>query len=493
MATFKDACFHYRRITKLNRELLRIGANSVWTGVSSNKIKGWCIECCQLTELTFCHGCSLAHVCQWCIQNKRCFLDNEPHLLKLRTFESPITREKLQCIIDLYNLLFPVSPGVISKFKKIVKQRKCRNEFDKSWYNQLLLPITLNAAAFKFQSREIYVFGFYEGSSPCIDLPYRFVNCIDLYDKLLLDQINFERMSSLPDNLQSIYASKYFKLSRLPSMKLKQIYYSDFSKQNLINKYKTKSRIVLRNLTEFNWDSQTDLHHDLINNKDKILAALSTSSLKQFETHDLNLGRVKADIFELGHNCKPDYISSNHWQPASKISQCKWCNVKYAFRDMDWKMESMYNELLSFIQSCYKSNVNVGHCSSIESAYPLVKDLLWHSITKYIDQAIEKLFNAMNPVQVNEQQEINFHWQIDIAFYMHIKMILKTEALPFTFTLGQFNSIIKGIVNQWCNVTELDHLPLCTEQTHKLIKLEEEGKLSEEYELLISDSEDDDE
>lgn len=492
MATFKDACFHYRKITKLNRELLRIGANSVWIPVSSNKVKGWCIECCQLTELTFCHGCSLAHACQWCIQNKRCFLDNEPHLLKLRTFESPITKEKLQCIIDLYNLLFPINSGIINRFKKIVNQRKCRNEFEQSWYNQLLFPITLNAAVFKFHSREVYVFGLYEGSSSCTDLPYRIVNCIDLYDRLLLDQINFERMSSLPASLQSVYANKYFKLSRLPSMKLKQIYYSDFSKQNLINKCKTKSRIVLRNLTKFTWDSQVSLHYDVINNKEKILTALSTSSLKRFKTHDLNLGRVKADIFELGHHCKPNYISSNHWQPASKVSQCRRCNMKYVFRNMDWKMESMYNELLSFIQACYKSNVNVGNCSSIESAYPLVKDILWHSITKYIDQTIEKLFNAMNPVEVDGQQVISFHWQIDLALYIHIKMILETETLPFVFTLNQFRSIIKGIVNQWYDVTELDYLPLCAEQTDKLVKLEEEGKISEEYELLISDSEYDD-
>nr|UUB88313.1 NSP1-35-UG [synthetic construct] len=33
MATFKDACFHYRRLTALNRRLCNIGANSIWMPV----------------------------------------------------------------------------------------------------------------------------------------------------------------------------------------------------------------------------------------------------------------------------------------------------------------------------------------------------------------------------------------------------------------------------------------------------------------------------
>ncbi|AOW69410.1 NSP1, partial [Rotavirus A] len=489
MATFKDACFHYRRITRLNRELLKIGANSVWTPTYSNKIKGWCIECCQYTELTFCHGCSLMHVCQWCIQNKRCFLDNTPHLLKLRTFESPITKKKLQCVIDMYNSIFPINCNVINKFKKMINQRKCRNELNDVWYNQLLLPITLNAAVFKFQSKEIYVFGFYEGNGSCINLPYRFVNCTDIYDKLLLDQVNFERMCDLPNNLQSMYATKYFKMSRLPSMKMKQVYYSDFTKQNLLRRYGINTRLILRNVTETNWNSEIEMHKDLVNNKNKILMALSDSRIKQFETHELNLGRIKADIFELGHHCKPNYISSNHWQSASQVVQCKWCNVKYMFKNMDWRMESMYNEIMSFLQSCYKSNVNVGHCSSVENIYSLVRNLFWLSITKHVDEIIEKLFNAMYPIDREEKKLISFHYQMDFSLYIHIKTLLNTESLPFFLTLQQFSNVIKGIIDHWCNISELSLLPLCTEQTNTLIELKEQNRLCEEYELLISDSE----
>ncbi|ANC33540.1 NSP1, partial [Rotavirus G3] len=475
--------------TKLNRELLRIGANSVWTPASPSKIEGWCMECCQLTKLTYCYGCSLAHVCQWCVQNRRCFLDNEPHLLRFRAFESPITKDKLQCIVDLYKELFPINQNAIKKFKKMTNQRKCRNELNVTWYNQLLLPITLNAAVFKFGQREVHVFGMYEGATTTTELPYRLVNHIDLYDKLLLDQINFERMSELPCELQRIYAQKYLKSSRLPSMRLKQVYYSDFTKQNLINRYKSKVRILIRNVSEFRWESDQAMHHDLVNNKDKILAALSTASVKQLETHDLNLGRLQLETFELGHHCKPNYIASEHWQPASKIGNCEWCSVKYMFRDMDWKIESLYNELMSFIQSCYKSNVNVGHCSSTENVYPIIKDIFWHSITEFIDGTIEKLFNAMNPVLVHDKRVIAFQWQIDIALFLHIKKILQIEAMPSALTLDQFTTIIKAIIDQWCNVGELEQLPLCVRRTDDLLDLQEEGKLSEEYELLISDSE----
>ncbi|AGS43846.1 nonstructural protein 1 [Equine rotavirus A] len=491
MATFKDACFHYRKITKLNRELLRIGANSVWTSVQSNKIKGWCVECCQLTELTYCSGCSLAHVCQLCITNKRCFLDSQPHLLKLRTFESPITKEKLQCVINLDDKLFPINNTIINKFKKSTRQRKCRNGLNETWYNQLLLPITLNAAVFKFKTRTVYVFGFYEGSVSVENLPYRIINCIDIYDRLLLDQINFERMNSLPVSLQSIYAQKYFRVSRIPSMKLRQIYYSDFTKQNLITKYRTKSRIVHRNISKINWNTEIELHNTLTHNKNKILEILSTSIERQFLVHDINLGRVKADMFELGHQSKPNYVSSNHWQPASKISVCKWCNIKYAFKDMDWRMESMYNELMSFIQACYKSNTNVDHCSSIESIYPIIRNVYWHSTTNYIDETLNKLFSMMNPVCIDSQSVINFHCQIDLSLYLHIKMILEIEVLPFILNVNQFKDIIKGIMNQWCNFSKLSELPLCIESTTTLLVLEKQGKLSEEYDLLISDSDDD--
>uniref|UniRef100_O39822 Non-structural protein 1 n=1 Tax=Rotavirus A (isolate RVA/Equine/United Kingdom/L338/1988/G13P12[18]) TaxID=36441 RepID=NSP1_ROTEL len=491
MATFKDACFHYRKITKINRELLKIGANSIWTPVRSDKIKGWCIECCQLTELVFCSGCSLAHVCQWCVRNKRCFLDSQPHLLKLRTFEAPITKEKLQCVISMYNMLFPINENIINRFKKNVKQKKCRNEFNATWYNQLLLPITLNAAVFKFQSRIVYVFGFYEGTTACGYLPYRMVNCIDIYDRLLLDSVNFDRMSALPSDLQALYAQKYFKISRLPSMKLRQVYYSDFTKQNLITKYRTKTRITHRNVSKINWDTDIELHNDLMHNKHRILTALTTAEEKQFEVHDVNLGRIKADMFELGHHCKPNYISSNHWQPASRVSLCRWCNIKYAFRNMDWRMESMYNELMSFIQSCYKSNANVDHCSSIESVYPMVRNVFWHSTTKYIDETLEKLFNMMNPVNIDNQKVISFHWQIDLSLYLHIKMILKTEALPFMLKVHEFQSIVKGIINQWCDFSKVSELPICVESTDTLLRMYEQGELSEEYELLISDSDGD--
>jgi len=353
------------------------------------------------------------------------------------------------------------------------------------WYNQLLPPITLNAAVFKVGQREVHVFGVYEGTVAVHNLPYRLVNHIDSYDKLLLDQINFERMGQLPSELQSVYAQRYFKMARLPSMKLKQVYYSDFTKQNIINRYKSKSRILIRNVSEFQWESDQAMHHDLLHNKDKILAALSTSCTKQLETHDLNLGRLQLETFELGHHCKPNYIASEHWQPASKIGNCNWCNVKYLFRDMDWKMESLYNELMSFIQSCYKSNVSVGHCSSSESIYPIIKDVFWHSITEHIDGTVEKLFNAMSPVLVHDQRVITFQWQIDIALFLHIKKILQTESVPTTFTLNQFTTIIKAIINQWCNVAELDPLPLCVQQTDKLLELQNEGKLSEETEFQI--------
>nr|AYX80458.1 NSP1-3xFLAG-UnaG fusion protein [Vector pT7SA11NSP1_3xFL_UnaG] len=389
MATFKDACFHYRRLTALNRRLCNIGANSIWMPVPDAKIKGWCLECCQIADLTHCYGCSLPHVCKWCVQNRRCFLDNEPHLLKLRTVKHPITKDKLQCIIDLYNIIFPINDKVIRKFERMIKQRECRNQYKIEWYNHLLLPITLNAAAFKFDENNLYyVFGLYEKSVSDIYAPYRIVNFINEFDKLLLDHINFTRMSNLPIELRNHYAKKYFQLSRLPSSKLKQIYFSDFTKETVIfNTYtKTPGRSIYRNVTEFNWRDELELYSDLKNDKNKLIAAMMTSKYTRFYAHDNNFGRLKMTIFELGHHCQPNYVASNHPGNASDIQYCKWCNIKYFLSKIDWRIRDMYNLLMEFIKDCYKSNVNVGHCSSVENIYPLIKRLIWSLFTNHMDQ-----------------------------------------------------------------------------------------------------------
>nr|QJC68985.1 NSP1 [Rotavirus A] len=494
MATFKDACFHYRRLTAINRRLLSIGANSTWSPAPDTGLKGWCLECCQIAELIYCYGCSLPHVCKWCVKDRRCFLDSQPHFLRLRTFKGPITKEKLQCIIDMYNMLFPVNDKVINKFRMTVKQNKCRNQYKLEWYNHLLMPITLNAAVFKFDDEVIYyVFGFYEGTVDGAFLPYRMVNCTDLYDKLLLDAVNMVRLESIPDNLKSHYTMKYFKASRMPSMKLKQIYFSDFAKHTAIfNTYtNTMGRYMCRNVTEFEWNTELEMHNDLKNNKAKIIAAMIATQYIQYNGHDNNVGRLKYNIFELGHHCKPNYISSNHITSASKIKNCKWCDMSYFFVKMDWRIRSMYDQLMNFIQSCYKSNVNVGHCSSVETIYPLIQRLIWHSFTPYMEKTIKDVFQKMNPTEIGDDTGILFTTRLDLELYESARRALQCEALPQILTQAQFSCIINAIVSQWFNVDKMEKLPLSIKSTEELRKMKEEGTLNEEYELLISDSEGD--
>nr|UUB88323.1 NSP1-H61A-UG [synthetic construct] len=496
MATFKDACFHYRRLTALNRRLCNIGANSIWMPVPDAKIKGWCLECCQIADLTHCYGCSLPAVCKWCVQNRRCFLDNEPHLLKLRTVKHPITKDKLQCIIDLYNIIFPINDKVIRKFERMIKQRECRNQYKIEWYNHLLLPITLNAAAFKFDENNLYyVFGLYEKSVSDIYAPYRIVNFINEFDKLLLDHINFTRMSNLPIELRNHYAKKYFQLSRLPSSKLKQIYFSDFTKETVIfNTYtKTPGRSIYRNVTEFNWRDELELYSDLKNDKNKLIAAMMTSKYTRFYAHDNNFGRLKMTIFELGHHCQPNYVASNHPGNASDIQYCKWCNIKYFLSKIDWRIRDMYNLLMEFIKDCYKSNVNVGHCSSVENIYPLIKRLIWSLFTNHMDQTIEEVFNHMSPVSVEGTNVIMLILGLNISLYNEIKRTLNVDSIPMVLNLNEFSSIVKSISSKWYNVDELDKLPMSIKSTEELIEMKNSGTLTEEFELLISNSEDDNE
>ncbi|BAV35131.1 non-structural protein NSP1 [Rotavirus A RVA/Cow-tc/THA/A5-10/1988/G8P[1]] len=40
MATFKDACYHYKRMNKLNGSILKLGANDEWRPAPITKFKG---------------------------------------------------------------------------------------------------------------------------------------------------------------------------------------------------------------------------------------------------------------------------------------------------------------------------------------------------------------------------------------------------------------------------------------------------------------------
>nr|AHN05628.1 NSP1 [Murine rotavirus] len=488
MAAFKDACFHYRRITKLNRELLRIGANSTWTPAPPSNIRGWCLECCQLTNLTYCYGCSLHHVCQWCVQYGRCFLDDEPHLLRLRTVKSPITTEKLASIVKMYQLLFPINHSVVKKFIKSTKQHKCRNDFELSWYNQLVLPITLTAAAVHCDDCVYYIFGHYEGKANQSNLPYRFVNCVDEYDKLLLDDVNFDRMAFLPERLQKHYAKRYFIASRTPSAQPTKLTYSDFSVKTLINSGAyARRRIIYRSVTDFHWQSHEDPLNDLLSNKDKILAALMTNERKPFLTHNLNLTSLLHELSELVHHAKPCYLHSFHIQPASKV-RCRSCSVAFDFHTVDWRIRRIYDDVMYFLRACCRSNVSAGSCSSLESTDATVKAALLEMFNEDFKQHAHFLFHCFNPVEVDDVNYILFNYPLNYDIYNFIMRTLATERLPFTLSCKQFTTILFALVERWYDLSQIERLPLSITPTNRLIELQEHGDLAEEFDLLLSSS-----
>ncbi|BAU88565.1 non-structural protein NSP1 [Human rotavirus A] len=253
MATFKDACYHYKRMNKLNGSILKLGANDEWRPAPITKFKGWCLDCCQYTNLTYCRGCALYHVCQWCSQYNRCFLDEEPHLLRMRTFKNDINKEDVENLLNMYDTLFPIHEKIVNKFINNVKQRKCRNEYLLEWYNHLLFPLTLQALAIKLENSTYYIFGYYDCMEQENQTPFHFVNLINNYDRLLLDDRNFSRMAHLPPILQQEYALRYFSKSRFMNKPKRELERNDFADNLMEDRHSPTSLMQVTRIHNCKW------------------------------------------------------------------------------------------------------------------------------------------------------------------------------------------------------------------------------------------------
>lgn len=187
-------------------------------------VVGWCLSCCMFSELKGCDVCNLMHVCDRCITFSECFLDNNMNQLTLRTVKVSNKEDiskYLNEIISMYSKLFPMSVKLLRRARRKVVQNKSRGEFIKEWYNALTMPIQLCALMIKIDGTYYYVFGVYEcimQNRNCrVNYPFQLVNCLDFYDKLLLDDVNFNRLNTLVEPLKSWYACNYLEYSRVIS------------------------------------------------------------------------------------------------------------------------------------------------------------------------------------------------------------------------------------------------------------------------------------
>ncbi|AGT18038.1 NSP1, partial [Rotavirus A] len=350
MATFKRACYHYRRLNKMNSLILKLGANDVWRPAPTTKYKGWCLDCCQYENLTYCRGCALHHVCQWCSQYNRCFLDDEPHLLRMRTFRNEVSTENIIGLINMYNILFPINGKIVNKSIENVKQHRCRNEYVLSWYNHLLLPITLQALMIKLENNVYYIFGYYDNMEQENQTPFNFINMIDKYDKLLLDDKNFDRMIHLPPILQQEYALRYFSKSRFLSKPNKHLSRHDFTENLMENKSDPASIMhVVRNCVD-----ESDNNNNIWNEKCKLVidAKRYIEIVKSSYTEHYGVSqrcklftRYKFNI--LMKLVKPNYIFSNHSASALEVRNCKWCQMDNHYKIWDdYRLKKIYDNVM---------------------------------------------------------------------------------------------------------------------------------------------------
>ncbi|APA28773.1 NSP1 [Rotavirus A] len=492
MATFKDACFHYQKLTKLNNTVLKLGANSVWRPAPFTKYKGWCLDCCQYTNLTYCKGCSLYHVCQWCVQYNRCFLDDQPHLLRMRTFMDPVSKSDLDNILIMYNKLFPINKKVIDRFVSNVKQNKCRSEYDVQWYNQLLMPITLQALTIKVEYATYYIFGYYDDMTKINQTPFSFTNFCDDYDKLILDSYNFDRMEHLPMVLQQEYAMRYFNKSRFLTQPVKEICKSNFTEELYENRDIPTSPInVTRNCVKghskwkvCDWNKQCMKVWDT----DHYFKELATAYTEHYAVSQRCLIFMDYKLQLLVSKVRPNYICSNHHNKATKVRRCRWCTLQQSTLWDDFRMKEVYDLVTEFLRVLVKSNTNVGHCSSMESIYDYIPYLFNPNRKEKYNEAVSKLFVYLEPVEIKgiEYVLLNYPMSIQLRNVLKICGPNRVPSIMSEYTIGY---MIKLIIAKWFDVENTRLQPLTLTQTNSLYALKTFDKLTDEYALLISDDE----
>nr|QSV39129.1 NSP1 [Human rotavirus A] len=491
MATFKDACYHYKKLNKLNGLVLKLGANDAWRPAPIAKYKGWCLDCCQHTDLTYCRGCALFHVCQWCSQYNRCFLDEEPHLLRMRTFRNGINKEDIEGLINMYNTIFPINEKVVDKFINSVKQRKCRNELLIEWYNHLLLPITLQALSIELEGDIYYIFGYYDCMEKENQTPFHFVNMVNRYDRLLLDDKNFDRMMHLPMILQQEYALRYFSKSRFMSRIKREMNRHDFSdnlmeeRDNPMSFMQVTRNCVSAHMNDNDWNERCRLISDAKNYMEIMKSAYTehysiSQRCKLFTIYKLNI---------ISKLVKPNYIFSNHGLCALDVNNCKWCKTDNHYKIWnDFRLRKIYNNMMNFIRALVKSNTNVGHCSSYELVYKCIPSIfiIW-KIEKWND-SVKALFEYLEPVEINHVEYVLLDHELSWEMSGVIKQIMNGR-VPRILSFDDVKKIIGAIIYDWFDVRYMRETPIIVSTTNELRKLNKGNNLMDGYDHELSDIE----
>nr|URG17301.1 NSP1 [Rotavirus A]URG17302.1 NSP1 [Rotavirus A]URG17303.1 NSP1 [Rotavirus A] len=495
MATFKDACYHYRKISKLNRSMLRIGANSVWRPAPIAKLKGWCLQCCQYSDLTYCDGCSLYHVCQWCSQDKQCFLDAAPHLLRMRTLrETPwkgLDKEDLLNVLNLFNKLFPINDKIVTKFENMVKQNKCRNGYMIEWYNHLTLPLTLQSISIKIGDETYHIFGCYDQMKQQNDTPFYFVNHAHNFDKLVLDRMNFDRMENLPELIQHAYALKYFTNSRFLTEKSKEILYTHFTKENIKKQEIPTSPInVWRNCVPgyvqvgvSRWNEMCLKVFD-----QNILNELSKVYREHYDVSQKSKCFLIQKLERFVKLVKPAYACSAHGVKASKVKRCNWCSIMPSTFWDDFRMKEIYDLVMEFMKMLVQSNTRIAHCSSCEYICEFIPYLFNPLDKQMFSRAIGNVFHELNPTKINNIWYVNMDGPFSLKLYEVLTVC--GNPIPRIISDYTFEKIIEHIFNKWFDFPNLREFPLTLFPTEGLHAFNSFDKLIDEYALLISDSED---
>nr|QTG69702.1 NSP1 [Rotavirus A]QTG69703.1 NSP1 [Rotavirus A]QTG69704.1 NSP1 [Rotavirus A]QTG69705.1 NSP1 [Rotavirus A]QTG69706.1 NSP1 [Rotavirus A] len=486
MATFKDACYYYKRLNKLNHAVLKLGVNDAWRPSPPTKYKGWCLDCCQHTNLTYCRGCSIYHVCQWCNQYGRCFLDDEPHLLRMRTFKNNVTKEDLANLIDMYNVLFPVNQKIVNKFIKNTRQHKCRNEYAPQWYNHLLMPITLQSLSIELDGDTYYIFGYYDNMKNVNQTPFSFVNLIDIYDKLLLDDVNFNRMSFLPLILQQEYALRYFSKSRFISEERKQINYSHFSVNILENLHNPNFKIqITRNCSTMpvEWNEACKLVKDA----GIYFDILKTSHVEFYDVSPRCRMFTQYKLKAVSKVIKPNYATSNHGASATEVHNCKWCSVNNRLIVWnDFRLRNIYDNILNFVRALIKSNTNIGHCSSQEQIHNFIIDVFDICDESKWNASIVGIFNCLEPVELDNTSYVLLNHEVnwDVANVL----IQNIGRIPQILTFNDVVTALHSMIYDWFDIRYMRNTPTTTFPGDKLRQLCARRKTAD-YDSGVSDVE----
>ncbi|ASK51191.1 NSP1, partial [Rotavirus A] len=294
-----------------------------------------------------------------------------------------------------------------------------------------------------------------------------------------------------PVILQQEYALRYFSKSRFLSKGKKRLSRNDFSDNLMEDRHSPTSLMqVVRNcisihINDCEWNKACTLIVDARN----YVSIMNSSYTEHYSVSQRCKLFTKYKFGIVSKLVKPNYIFSSHESCALNVHNCKWCQINNHYKVWeDFRLRKIYNNIMDFIRALVKSNGNVGHCSSQESVYKYIPDLFLICKTEKWNEAVEMLFNYLEPVDINGTEYVLLDYEVNWEVRGLVMQNMDGK-VPRILNMSDTKKILSAMIFDWFDTRYMRETPMTTSTTNQLRTLNKRNELIDEYDLELSDVE----